>query len=485
MNIPNKVQLITYADSMGGNLRALKDNLDNHFSAMFSVLHILPPFPSSGDRGFAPITYTEIEKTFGTWDDMDALGKKYIILVDVMVNHISKYSVQFQDFLKHGRDSVYADYFITLDKLWADGEPNQHDLDKIYLRRPKPFSEYQTANGNTERVWTTFGMEDPSEQIDLDVHSENVLNMIEETFKFFSQHGIGLVRLDAVGYVIKKMGTSCFLVEPEFGQFLHWIKNSAAKHNVQLLCEVHADINIQKQIAKDGFWIYDFVLPYAVLETLLLKNSGLLYHILKDRPHNQFTTLDCHDGVPVKPDLDGITNFDKVKQVCAICEERGSHFTRVVSEEHKDADGFDVHQICGTYYSMLNDDDAYIAARAIQFFVPGIPQVYYAGLFAAENDEERRLKTGDNREANRHNFTNDEIDEVVKKSIVKRLCNLIRFRNNHIAFGGNFIARENNSNEVDFLWEKGSEYCNLHIDLSTSMGVITYTENGKFESLEI
>jgi sucrose phosphorylase len=485
MNIPNNIQLITYADSMGGNLRLLHETLEKHFSSMFPVLHILPPFPSSGDRGFAPITYTEIEKSFGTWDDMDVLGKKHIILVDVMVNHISKYSVQFQDFLRHGRDSAYADYFITLDKLWADGVPNQNDLDKIYLRRPKPFSEYQTASGNSEKVWTTFGMEDPSEQIDLDVTSPNVLNMIEETFAFFSQHGIGIVRLDAVGYVIKKMGTSCFLVEPEFSQFLDWIKRTAAKHNIQLLCEVHADINIQNRIAKEGFWIYDFVLPYTVLETLLLKNSDLLYHILKDRPHNQFTTLDCHDGVPVKPDLDGIADFEKVKKVCAICEERGSHFTRVVSEEHKDADGFDVHQICGTYYSMLNDDDAYLAARAIQFFVPGIPQLYYAGLFAAENDEERRLATGDNREANRHNFSVVEIDAAIEKTVVKRLCNLIRFRNSHIAFNGNFTARETDQHNIDFLWEKDNDYCHLHIDLQTYQGIITYTKNGTKESFVI
>jgi sucrose phosphorylase len=479
MNIPNKVQLITYADSLGGNLRALKENLDAYFSAMFPVLHILPPFPSSGDRGFAPICYTEIEKSFGTWNDMDALGKDHTILVDVMVNHISKYSKQFQDFLQHGRDSIYADFFITLDKMWADGIPNQDDLDKIYLRRAKPFSEYQTANGNIEKVWTTFGMEDPSEQIDLDVRSPNVLKMIEETFSFFSQHGIGIVRLDAVGYVIKKMGTSCFLVEPEFSQFLHWIKDSAAKNNIQLLCEVHADISVQNKIAKDNFWIYDFILPYAVLETLLLGKSDLLYRILKDRPHNQFTTLDCHDGVPVKPDLDGIADIDRVKKVCAICEERGSHFTRVVSEEHKDADGFDVHQICGSYYSMLgNNDDAYIAARAIQFFVPGIPQLYYAGLFAAENDEARRLATRDNREANRHNFTNDEINSAVEKSVVKRLCKLIRFRDTHAAFNGEFTAKETDHNKIDFIWRNGSEYCRLQIDLKTYKSVITYMEDG-------
>ena len=484
-SLANKVQLISYADSLGGNLRALRETLDRHFPAMFSVLHILPPFLSSGDRGFAPLCYTEIDSTFGTWDDIDALGKKYSILVDLMVNHISKNSPQFQDFLRNGRDSAYADYFITLDKLWPSGIPNQDDLDKVYLRRPRPYSEYKVKTGIKEKVWTTFGIEDPSEQIDLDVHNPKVLEMFEEIFAFFSRHCIRLIRLDAVGYVIKKMGTSCFLVEPEFQQFLSWVKKAAGKYDIQLLCEIHAELKIQNMIAKEGYWIYDFALPYVVLETLLLGRSGLLYRVLQDRPYNQFTTLDCHDGVPVKPDLDGIADLEHVRQVCAICEERNSHFTRIVSEKHKGPDGFDVHQICGSYYSMLNNDDAYIAARAIQFFVPGIPQLYYVGLLAGGNDNERLLLTGDIREANRHNFTADEINAAVQKPVVRRLHKLIQFRNSHCAFNGTFHAKETSQDKVDFLWEKESEYCSLHIDLTTYQSRIIYTDNGNRESLII
>ena len=486
MNIPNKVQLITYADSMGGNLSKLKEALNKYFPSLFSVLHILPPFPSSGDRGFAPLCYTEIDSEFGTWEDIDALGKQYGILMDLMVNHISKHSMQFQDFLISGRESVYADYFITLDKLWLNGIINQSDIEKVYLRRKKPYSEYQIKDGSTEKIWTTFGMEEPSEQIDLDINCSKVLEMFEEIFEFFSIHGIKIVRLDAVGYVIKKMGTSCFLVEPEFKNFLSLIKNSASKYNIQLLCEIHSDIKKQNHIANEGYWIYDFALPYIVLETLLLRKSELLYRFLKDRPSNQFTTLDCHDGVPVKPDLDGIADITNIKKVCAICKERASNFTRVISEKHKGPDGFDIHQICGSFYSMLNEnDDAYIAARAIQFFVPGIPQVYYVGLLAGVNDEERRLRTGDNREANRHNFTMEEISANIQKSVVKRLIRLIDFRNNHIAFNGIFCAIESRAENINFSWKNGLNSCCLQIDLKTYKGFITILENEKEESFII
>ena len=485
MGIPNKVQLITYADSLGGDLCALRETLDRYFPSLFPVLHILPPFTSSGDRGFAPISYTEIEPSFGTWDDIDRLGKQYNLLMDIMVNHISAKSFQFQDFLQFGRKSIYADFFLTLDKLWPKGIPNQDDLNKVYLRRPCPYSEYRTMTGVTENVWTTFGMENPSEQVDLDINCPDVLQMFKDIFSFLSKHGVGIVRLDAVGYVIKKMGTSCFLAEPEFSQFLSQIKETADTFNIDLLCEIHADREILKKIAQNGYWIYDFLLPYAILETLLLCSNELLYQVIKERPHNQFTTLDCHDGVPVIPDLDGIFDFDKVKNVCRICEERGAHFTRIVSENHKSMDGFDVHQICGSYYSMLKSDDAYIAARAIQFFIPGIPQLYYVGLLAGENDEERRLRTGDDREANRHNYTSDEIAAAVEKEVVQRLCRLIRLRNTHGAFNGIFSVSESNNKQIDFQWIKDSEFCRLKIDLVTMRGNISYSENNEHKQINI
>src|ERR1035437_6125895 len=133
MAIKNKVQLITYPDSLGGNLKTLNEVLIKYFSDIFEGgIHILPPFPSSGDRGFAPLTYLEIEPSFGSWDDIRAIGENFDILFDLMVNHISKQSTYFQDFLKNGRDSEFADLFITLDKIWPDGRPVQKDVDKIF-----------------------------------------------------------------------------------------------------------------------------------------------------------------------------------------------------------------------------------------------------------------------------------------------------------------------------------------------------------------
>lgn len=483
MAVKNQVQLITYPDSLGGDLKSLNQILLEHFSDIFKGgVHILPPFPSSGDRGFAPKTYLEIEPTFGTWADIKSIGGDFDILVDLMVNHISKQSEYFWDFLKKGRESKYADLFITLDKIWEDGKPVQSDIDKMFLRRPLPYSTFTIEEtGEEERVWTTFGKTDPSEQIDLDVKSELVKQLLTQFFINFKEQNVKIVRLDAVGYVIKKLGTSCFFVEPEIYEFLDWIIDLANSLDIELLPEVHSHYSIQNKLVDHGCWIYDFILPYRVLETLINKNSKDLLDYLKNRPHKQFTMLDCHDGVPVKPDLDDLIDTKEARKIVDICLERGSNLSLILSDEHKAQDGFDVHQIRGTYYSMLNgDDDAYLAARAIQFFTPGVPQVYYVGLLAGENDYENAEKTGDGREINRHNYSLEEIEQSLGKNVVQRLLKLIKFRNEYDAFNGEFKVLDSKGDEIVLFWQKDDKQCKLFIDLKTNKSIIFYlNENGQ------
>lgn len=480
MAVKNQVQLITYPDSMGGDLKTLNNVLINYFKDVFKGgVHILPPYPSSGDRGFAPLTYLEIDPKFGTWEDILAIGENFDVILDLMVNHISQQSKYFQDFLENGMDSIYSDMFITLDKFWKNGKPNQDDINKIFLRRSKPYSTFKIKKtGEYINVWTTFGKEDPSEQIDLDVYSKQVQNMLANILEKFGKNNVSIVRLDAVGYVIKKLGTSCFFVEPEIYQFLEWIFNLANKYGVDVLPEVHADYKTQFKLAEKEYWVYDFVLPFSILSTLINQSSKNLIEYLKIRPNNQFTMLDCHDGIPVLPDLEGLIDIAEARHVVDACVERGATLSLIVSDEHKAEDGFDVHQICGTYYSLLDcNDDAYIAARAIQFFAPGIPQVYYVGLLAGENVPELVQITGDVREINRQNFSVNEIEEALEKDVVKRLIKLIKFRNDYPAFNGVFSILNAPNDQVKLKWEKDNYWCKLSIDLKNYQSIIEFIDS--------
>ena len=135
--IENKVMLITYADSMGGDLKKLDAVLDKYFPGMYGGVHVLPFFPSSGDRGFAVIHYDEVDPAFGTWEDIDRLGEKYYLMADFMLNHVSIRCEEFRDYMENGDNSPYKDMFIHWNKFWPNGEPTEEELDALYRRKNK------------------------------------------------------------------------------------------------------------------------------------------------------------------------------------------------------------------------------------------------------------------------------------------------------------------------------------------------------------
>jgi sucrose phosphorylase len=479
MTVKNKVQLITYPDSLGGDLKVLSQVLDQYFPNTFEGgIHVLPPFPSSGDRGFAPLTYMEIDPKFGSWEDIKKIGRKSPIILDLIINHISSKSFYFQDYLQNGCNSAYADLFIPIEKYWPNRNPQKEEIEKIFLRRQNPFSDYSIQEtGEVRTLWTTFGKTTPSEQVDIDVNSTIARKLITECLINFSKNNVKIVRLDAVGYVIKKIGTSCFFVEPEIFQFLDWLKGIADSVDIELLPELHADFSNQRKLSEKGYWIYDFILPYMILEALTFKNSKKLKEYLAIRPHKQFTMLDCHDGIPIKPDLSDYFEVESVKNLIQICLERGGNLSRIFSPRFRDPDGFDVHQIRGAYYSLLGcNNDAYLAARALQFYVPGVPQVYYVGLLAGENDTVEAARSGDGREINRHNYSIREIDQEVQRPIVRNLVKLIQFRNSHPAFNGNFSLNSCSDHEISLAWDNMNSYARLNIDLLTSTFEIKYSD---------
>lgn len=180
MKLTNKIMLITYADSLGKNLSELKEMLETYFHKAVGGVHILPFFPSSADRGFAPMRYDMVDEQFGTYEDVRKIGEEYYLMFDFMVNHISRQSPYFKDFLEKKDASEYKDFFIRYKDFWENGEPTEEQVDLIYKRKPRaPYIDADFADGSSEKVWCTFG----EEQIDLNVESEAVQKFIEDTLE--------------------------------------------------------------------------------------------------------------------------------------------------------------------------------------------------------------------------------------------------------------------------------------------------------------
>ena len=133
----NQIMLITYADSIGNNISELHDILKTYIGSAIGGIHLLPFFPSSGDRGFAVKTYREVDPAFGTWDDVTALARDYRLMADYMINHISAQSEYYQDFLARHDNSPWKDLFIRYKDFWQGGAPTQAEVDAIYKRKPR------------------------------------------------------------------------------------------------------------------------------------------------------------------------------------------------------------------------------------------------------------------------------------------------------------------------------------------------------------
>jgi sucrose 6(F)-phosphate phosphorylase len=466
-------QLLTYPDSLGGDLRSLGDLLEGPLAGVFHGVHVLPPFPSSGDRGFAPLTYDRIDPRFGTWDDIRRIAAGHDVLLDLMINHISRQSEAFQDFQRHGRRSQSADLFITIDKIWRGGHPAAADIARIFLRKPDaPFSDVTIADtGEQERVWTSFGSADWSEQIDLDVTAPATRALIAGWLRQFAECGVGIVRLDAVGYVIKKAGTSCFMVEPDIYAFLDWVTEVAGSFGLTILPEVHDAYGTHERLSAHGFWTYDFVLPGLLLHAFETGATQRLARHLASSPVRQFTNLDCHDGIPVRPDLDGILTPVEMADLAVRVQANGGNVNRIMSEAHTEAG--DVHQLNCTYYSALGDDDErYLAARAIQLFARGVPQIYYVGLLAGANDHEAVERTGEGRAINRHDYSSDEIQIALERPVVQRVVELVRLRNTHPAFDGDLRVDAGDGHAVRLCWQRGDDVLSLDVDFDDGTAVL-------------
>jgi sucrose 6(F)-phosphate phosphorylase len=461
-------QLLTYPDSLGGDLASIRALLNGPLAGLFGGIHILPPFPSSADRGFAPVTYEAIDPRFGDWDDIAALAADHDVLLDLMVNHISRQSQEFRDFAEYGRRSRWADIFITIDKVWPDEDPPVEDVARIFLRKPdNPFSTITVeSSGKSETIWTSFGTADWSEQVDLDLRAPATRALITDWLASLASRGVRIVRLDAVGYVVKKAGTSCFMVEPEIWEVMDWLEHVAAGLGLTLLPEVHDVYATHEKLTSHGYWTYDFVLPGMLLHAFATGDATPLASHLDRSPERQFTTLDCHDGIPVRPDLDGILAPHEMLHLAEGVLARGGNVNRILSDSH--ADGVDVHQLNCTYYSALGeDDDRYIAARAIQLFARGVPQIYYVGLLAGANDHDAVERTGEGRAINRHDYTVGEIEVALERPVVGRILELVRLRATHPAFRGRLVVESPGASSLRMSWSAGEETCSLDVDMAT------------------
>ena len=571
-NLPTGVMFNAYPDSIGRNLADIISMLKkSEFKDVFSLFYILPTFFNSDlDRGFSVIDY-DINKDLVSPNDVKELAKLKIGLkFDLVLNHLSVGSIQFQDMLKHGDKSKFKDFFINWDEFWkSNGEmgkdgyiiPKEEYLQKLFMRKPGlPILKVRFPDSSDRPYWNTFyqevtyqeiAPEDLSDidgltstqtktiantcnkiikkkgdlneidlqdlshykekvisiiemkrtylgQMDLNANSEKVWDFYDETLKKLRSYGGSLIRLDAFAYLHKKPGEINFFNKPGTWDYLERLKKMAKKHQLILLPEIHSEYGhgLHEEVANEGFPIYDFFFPGLVIDALDSGSGKYLLSWIKEMIQKNILTvnmLGCHDGIPVL-DLKS-KEVDGVRRPGLLSDERlDENIDRILKRGGRvknlygpDGTKISYYQVNATFFSALGEDEnKLLLARAIQMFIPGIPQIWYLDLFAGKNDYAAADKggTAGHKEINRTTLSLKDIEKGLKKKIVKDQLKLMKFRNTFPAFLGSLDIKDSDDNLICLTWIKGKYVAKLNADLSKHTFDILYTdEKGKEKSM--
>ena len=458
----NQVQLITYVDRLAGDLKRLKSIVAGPLTGLFGGVHLLPFFtPIDGaDAGFDPVDHLEVDPRLGNWDDVRALGEDTEIVADLIVNHVSSASARFEDFSRRGSGSAFAGMFLTYNRVFPTGA-SEEDLLRIYRPRPGlPFTNALMLSGERRLLWTTF----TPQQVDIDVQHPQGDAYLKSILERFQSGGVRMIRLDAVGYAIKKRGTSCFMI-PETFDFIASLTARARSCGIEVLVEIHSYYQHQIEIARR----VDFALPTLILHALYTRDARALARWLEIRPANSITVLDTHDGIGVidvgasSAGEPGLLEPEEINNLVETIHIRSNGESRNATGAA--ANNLDLYQVNCTFFDALGRrDEDYLAARAVQFFTPGIPQVYYVGLLAGSNDMGLLTRTQVGRDINRHYYTRDELQDALRKPVVQRLFELIRLRNTHPAFAGQARIETPVDHALAITWTNEDHWAKLEVD---------------------
>ncbi len=410
--------LITYGDSLRAEgeapLRTLHRFLKARLAGVISTVHILPFFPYSSDDGFSVIDYLAINPDLGTWDDIARLRGDFKLMFDAVINHISAHSAWFQGFVNG--DPTYRDFFITVDP--------STDLSSVVRPRTLPLlTPVQTAEG-VRHVWTTFS----ADQIDLNYANPEVLLRIVDVLLFYVAQGASLIRLDAIAYLWKRVGTSCIHL-PEthavvrlFRDVLDYVAPAVA-----LITETNVPHRENVSYFGDGTdeaqLVYQFALPPLLAHTFATGDASALSRwaaglekVSDQTTYFNFTA--SHDGIGVRP-VEGILTPD---EIAALVSRARAHGGDVSYKTNSDGSR-SPYELNINYFDMLSDPQGdeplalqarrFLAAQAIQLAFVGVPGIYIHSLLGSRNWYEGVTRTGVLRAINREKLAYDHVEAAL------------------------------------------------------------------------
>ncbi len=452
--------LITYGDQIREPdrppLQTLAGFLEIHLRGVISTVHLLPFFPYSSDDGFSVIDHRQVDPGLGTWDDVARISQSFRLMFDAVINHVSRQSTWFRAFL--AGQAPYTDYFIVLDP--------DTDLSGVVRPRATPLLTPVDTAGGTRHVWTTFS----ADQIDLNYANPRVLLEIIDLLLFYVEHGAEIIRLDAVAYLWKEVGTPCIHL-PQTHRVVKLVRAvlDAVAPGVLLITETNVphEENISyfgdplpgTDETDEAQIVYQFPLAPLVLHTFRTGDARRLTAwaatLTTPTPATTFFNfIASHDGIGMMP-ARGLLNDDEIQALVAQTLDHGGQVSYKVNPDGSRS----VYELNITLFDALNnprtpqpevDVRRFLASQVIMLLLAGVPGIYVHSLFGSRNCHDCVACTGRARSINREKFSRQALEaeladgQSLKAQVFRQYVDLLRVRGAHAAFhpsGGQQILR--------------------------------------------
>jgi sucrose phosphorylase len=412
------VVLITYADQIrSGDAPPLAAQnewlLDQLLDEVISTVHLLPFCPYTSDDGFSVVDYQAVDPSVGTWDDISNMGDGFDLMFDLVLNHASQKHVWFQGYL--AGDPKYADFFI-------DVAPDT-DLHQVVRPRSLPLlTPFETESG-TKHVWTTFS----PDQVDLNYANPNVMLAMLETLVQYAKRGARIIRLDAIAFLWKEIGTNCLHLPQTHAavKLMRHVLDRVAPGTL-ILTETnvpHAEnISYLGNGDDEAHMVYQFSLPPLLLDAIHSGDTSVIRDWLASlKPPSQQTTFfnftASHDGIGVRP-LEGIVPSERVEKLVEVVRAHGGRVSM-----RRQPDGSESPYELNICYldavanrneiSEAEHSRRFLATQAIMLSIQGMPAIYFHSLVGSPGDEATVEETGQNRRINRHKYDRAELDSAL------------------------------------------------------------------------
>jgi len=454
------VFLITYGDQFYEDgetkLTTFNKMYQQFFSDTFPIVHFLPFFPYSSDDGFSVIDYEQVNPEIGDWADVQVMNRNARLMFDFVCNHMSAKSNWFQGYLNNR--TSYKDFFIESDP--------SIDLSMVTRPRTSPLlSEFVDLDGKIRNIWTTFS----DDQVDLNFANPKVLLRMIDVLLFYVDQGADFIRLDAVGFLWKKAGTSSIHL-PETHKIIQLFRSIVEEVAPGTILITETNMPHQDNISyfgdgtNEAQMVYQFPLPPLVLHAIRTGNTSYLQKwaneiYLPTEEVSFFNFLASHDGIGLNP-IRGIIDETEILDLVASIEKEGA----LVNYKQNPDCSFSPYEINTTYIDALSnqsDEDElrlkrFMVAHSILLTIIGIPAVYVQSILGGRNYYEGVEKTGANRTINRQKYKASEICDSLLKSgsfrnqVYRELQELIQLRRSEEAFHPNCAMRVLETNHATF-----------------------------------